>query len=154
MKDNLSYVDDTVVMYHAGRTLVLYSTDTRTQRFIQGTETTDGITALALSPSRKYLAIAERAERGLITVYDLTTLKRRKVLASSELGSKVRAKPADRLAGTAWVTLAPRRDAGVRVAIIFCGWQAHRGAGGGSRVEPDNVAVGEGEAVLRHQAGA
>ena len=82
-------MDETVVIYPAGRTLVLYSTDTRTQRFILGSEGTDGITAIAISPSRKYLAVAERAEKALITVFDLTTLKRRKVLTSSEVGSKV-----------------------------------------------------------------
>ena len=85
----MHYVDDNVVIYPAGRTLVLYSTDTRTQRFIQGSDSTDGITAIALSPSRKYLAVAERAEKAMITVFDLTTLKKRKVLTSSEVGSKV-----------------------------------------------------------------
>ena len=47
-----------------------------------------------MSPSRKYLAVAERAERGMVTVYDLRTLKRRKVLISTEAGSKARWGPA------------------------------------------------------------
>lgn len=89
VRDNLHYLDDALVMYPAGRTLVFYSTDNKTQRFIQGTEGTEGITALAVSPSRKYVAVAEKAEKGMITVFDLTTYKRRKVLATSELGSKV-----------------------------------------------------------------
>ena len=90
VRDNVHYVDDTLVMYPAGRLLVFYGTDTKTQRFIQGTEGTEGITALALSPSRKYVAVAEKSDKGLITVFDLATFKRRKVLAASDLGSKAR----------------------------------------------------------------
>lgn len=36
---------------------------------------------MALSPSRKYLAAAEKQEKGSITIYDLHTLKRRKLLS-------------------------------------------------------------------------
>lgn len=43
---------------------------------------------MATSRSRKYLAVAEYGERGSIRIYDLTTLKPRKMLLSSEVGSK------------------------------------------------------------------
>ena len=60
----------------------------RQQKFIPGSVDTEGITALAVSANRKYVAVAERSEKGLITIYDLSTLKRRKVLSIAELGSK------------------------------------------------------------------
>ena len=49
----------------------------RQQKFIPGSVDTEGITALAVSANRKYVAVAERSEKGLITIYDLSTLKRR-----------------------------------------------------------------------------
>ena len=60
----------------------------RLQKFIPGSVDTEGITALAVSGNRKFLAVAERSEKGTVTIYDLGTLKRRKVLSISELGSK------------------------------------------------------------------
>jgi hypothetical protein len=47
---------------------------------------------LAISANRKFVAVAEKADKGMITVYDLHTLKRRKVLTTTDLGSKVRSK--------------------------------------------------------------
>ena len=155
VKDNLHYVDDNVVLYPAGRTLVLYSTDSRTQRFIQGSEGTDGITAIALSPSRKYLAVAERAEKAMITVFDLTTLKRRKVLTSSEVGSKVCV--LDRCLVASYPCRSAQGyhpHAGVFFFGILCRRQTDSGAGRRAGVESDHVVLGEGQAGLRHQASA
>lgn len=51
-----------------------------------------GITALALTPGRRVLAVAEAAldDKGCASVnlYDTSTLKRRKVLSSADLGSR------------------------------------------------------------------
>lgn len=60
------------------------------QKFIPGSPDTEGISSLAISANRKFVAVAEKAEKGMITVYDLNTLKRRKVLTTADLGSKVR----------------------------------------------------------------
>lgn len=76
-------------MYPVGHTVVLYNVETKVQKFTPGTPESEGITALAVSPNKKFLAVAERADKGTISVYDLQTLKRRKVLVSSETGSKV-----------------------------------------------------------------
>lgn len=54
-----------------------------------GTVDTQGITALAIAPNKKYMAVAERADKAMITIYDLHTLKRRKVLQTGECGSEV-----------------------------------------------------------------
>ena len=50
---------------------------------MSGIEGTQAITALALSKSRKWLAVAEKHEKApIISIYDTTTLKRRKYLVA------------------------------------------------------------------------
>ena len=91
VRDNADYLDETTVLYAAGNQIVLHHVESNTQRFIPGAPDGEGITALALSPNRKFLAIAERGEKATISVLDLTThAKRRKVLASAEVNAKVR----------------------------------------------------------------
>ena len=75
---------------NATHSLFRYHIEQKAQKFIPGTVETEGITSLAISANRKFVAVAERAEKGMITVYDLHTLKRRKVLTTTDLGSKVR----------------------------------------------------------------
>ena len=53
-----------------------------------GVEGTEGITSIVVSPAKKYVAICEKAERALCTVYDLNTLKRKKTLTSSDYQAK------------------------------------------------------------------
>jgi len=84
VKDNTSYFDEQTVLYAAGNNVVIFNTEQKSQKFIPGTEKSEGITALAVSPNRKYVAVAERGvegEKAQVTVYDLHTLKRRKVRA-------------------------------------------------------------------------
>eukprot|EP00899_Mesostigma_viride_P000129 jgi/Mesvir1/10116/Mv16834-RA.2 len=87
VKDNVHYVDEMTVLYPAGHNTVIYHTEQKSQKFIPGTADTLGITALALAASRKFVAVAEKADRGLITVFDLHTLKRRKVLSTPDSGA-------------------------------------------------------------------
>eukprot|EP00741_Cyanophora_paradoxa_P020094 tig00021234_g19395.t1 len=88
VKDNVCYLEEQSVIYPAGHNTIIYNIEQRAQKFIPGTEKTEGITAMCVSPNRKYVAIAEKSEKGLITVFDLHTLKRRKVLSTAECGSK------------------------------------------------------------------
>ena len=88
VRENVHYVDESTVLYPAGHQIVLYHVESKTQRFIPCSADTEGITALALSPNRKYLAVAERAEKAQIAVYDLASLKRRKVLSSADVGGR------------------------------------------------------------------
>lgn len=88
VNQNVHYAEDGSVVYPAGHNVVLYSPDTKNQRFIPGTLESEGITALSISPNKKLLAVAERSEKAMITVYDLQTLKRRKVLVAADAGSK------------------------------------------------------------------
>jgi len=90
VKDNIHFVEENTIIYPVGHTVVSYNVETKVQRFTPGSPESEGITALAVSPNKKFLAVAERSDKGTISVYDLQTLKRRKVLVSSETGAKVR----------------------------------------------------------------
>ena len=84
VKNNISYLDETVVLYPAGHNTVLYNTDNRTQKFINGTDGSDGITALAVTPNKRMVAVAESSDRGIVNLYDLNTLRKRKQLSTGE----------------------------------------------------------------------
>ncbi|RLN97001.1 hypothetical protein BBJ28_00009119, partial [Nothophytophthora sp. Chile5] len=79
-----AFVDDQTVAYPAGHHVVVCSLDDKRQKFVTGTEASEGVTALALAPSRRFLAVAERSERALVSIFDLKTLKKRKVLSSAD----------------------------------------------------------------------
>jgi hypothetical protein len=61
------------------------------QRFIMLAADSKGTSCLAVSPNRRWLAVAEqRPGKGTVTIYDLAILKKRKVLTPQEGGAKVR----------------------------------------------------------------
>lgn len=89
VRNNIHFLDDNQrVVYPCGHNVVIYHMDEKTQNYIQGIEGSEGITALAVSPSKKFLAVAERAERAICCIYDLHTLKRKKIITSTEYQSK------------------------------------------------------------------
>lgn len=51
----LLYLDDTDVQFVAGRCLVRYDTETRIQTIIQSSHTAAGITAVAVTPNKRYV---------------------------------------------------------------------------------------------------
>ena len=61
---------------------------------ILGIEGSEGITALTVSPAKKFLAICEKAERALCTVYEVgnansnTPFKKRKIITSTDYNSR------------------------------------------------------------------
>jgi hypothetical protein len=83
VSDNVCYLDEQNVVYPSGGTVVIYNIDQQSQRFIQGTEGSDGFTAMAVSPNRRYIALAERGAKASVTIYDLHSLKKRKVCRDS-----------------------------------------------------------------------
>ncbi|GBG33254.1 Cilia- and flagella-associated protein 57 [Hondaea fermentalgiana] len=85
--DSVWFLEENLIMYPAGNNVIVYHTDTRVQKFIQGTEGCAGITALSVCPSRKFVAVAERGQRASVSIYDLGTLKKRKLLTTSECNS-------------------------------------------------------------------
>lgn len=89
MANNVWYLDEQSIIYPAGANLVIFNIDQKMQKFIPCSAGTEGITALAVSPNKRYAAVAEkRSERPSITVFDLTTLRKRKVLSSSDVSSQ------------------------------------------------------------------
>ncbi|EDV23339.1 uncharacterized protein TRIADDRAFT_27651 [Trichoplax adhaerens] len=81
---NVNFLDEQTVIYPAGSNCILYHIDQKSQRFILGSDKSQGMTAIAISPNRRYIAIAERGDKPTITIYDLHTLKRRKILSSAD----------------------------------------------------------------------
>ncbi|GBF89931.1 cilia- and flagella-associated protein [Raphidocelis subcapitata] len=86
--DCLQYAEDGGFIYAAGAAAVICAPDGRSQRFLPGGPDCECVTALAVAPNRRLLAVAERSEKGVISVYDLQTLKRRKALLAAEVGSQ------------------------------------------------------------------
>ncbi|XP_055738651.1 cilia- and flagella-associated protein 57 [Salvelinus fontinalis] len=85
--NNICYFDEQTVIFPCGNNCVRYNIDQRCQRFIPGTEKSQGMQALAISANRRYLAVSERGEKGTITVYDLQheQSRKRKVLSGGEV---------------------------------------------------------------------
>ncbi len=84
------------MLYPCGHNIVIYNLDDKSQVYIPGVEGSEGITTLALSPSRRFLAVCERAEKALCLIYDLSGInqipplqpRRRKILTSQDYNSK------------------------------------------------------------------
>ena len=101
VKDHLQYLDENNVVYPCGHNTVVYNTETREQSLIHGihagtavekgatSQDSEGITALAVTPNRRYIGVAERCvDRGVVNIFDAQSYRRRRVLNYAELGSK------------------------------------------------------------------
>ncbi|XP_028832352.1 cilia- and flagella-associated protein 57 isoform X2 [Denticeps clupeoides] len=86
----LWFADERTLLLPAGRGCVRYDLEQRGQTFIPGTERSQGITAMAVSPARGYLAVSERVETGTISIYDLRhePPRRRRVLSAGEASAQ------------------------------------------------------------------
>ena len=84
VKGCVHFHDDSTVVYSVGHTVVLYNSSERQQRFIAGSSEALGFSAIALCPSKRFIAVAEKADRASIVVYDLRTLRKRKNLSQPD----------------------------------------------------------------------
>lgn len=64
--DNIFFIDDRQVVYPSGHNIVIYDTEDRTQKIFPCIEGTEGITAMAMSKNKKYLAVAEKSDKSPI----------------------------------------------------------------------------------------
>ncbi|XP_038622165.1 cilia- and flagella-associated protein 57 [Tachyglossus aculeatus] len=83
--NNICFFDEQTIIYPAGNYCVKYNVDQKWQRFIPGSEKSQGMLALAISPNRRYLAISETVqEKATITIYELSSVpcRKRKVLSN------------------------------------------------------------------------
>lgn len=65
----ISFSDQATIVYVAGHSIVIYNILEGKQRFIHGSETSESITAMALCPSARFVALAEDGDTP--TVNDL-----------------------------------------------------------------------------------
>ena len=83
--NNVWYLDEQNIIYPSGANLVIFNIDQKQQKFIPCNLNSEGMTALAISSNKRYAAIAEKkSEKPTVTIFDLITLKRRKVLSLSQ----------------------------------------------------------------------
>ncbi|XP_007951295.1 cilia- and flagella-associated protein 57 [Orycteropus afer afer] len=81
--NNIFYFDEQTIIFPSGNHCVKYNVDQKWQKFIPGSEKSQGMLALAISPNRRYLAISETVqEKPVITIYELSAIpcRKRKIL--------------------------------------------------------------------------
>ncbi|XP_055986867.1 cilia- and flagella-associated protein 57 [Sorex fumeus] len=81
--NNVFFFDEQIVIFPSGNYCVKYNVDQKWQKFIPGSDRSQGMLALAISPNRRYLAISEMVQdKPLITIYELSAVpcRKRKIL--------------------------------------------------------------------------
>lgn len=82
----ICYQDEQTIVYPAGSNIVIYNIDQKTQKFIPNTDKSNALTTMCVSQNKRYIAVAERVDnRPVVTVYDLHTLRKRKMLSFNEI---------------------------------------------------------------------
>jgi hypothetical protein len=71
VQNSILFLDNSTVCYPCGHNIVIYSLDDKSQRYIPGIEGSEGITALALSHNRKFLAVCEQATKAVCSIYNV-----------------------------------------------------------------------------------
>ena len=61
LKDSIHFIDETTYIYVSGHSVVVASTEWKQQKVLAGTNDTSAITAVAVSPTKKLVAVAESA---------------------------------------------------------------------------------------------
>ena len=56
----LRFYDEQTVVYPAGHNTIIHNLEQRTQKFLTGTEKSEEITAMCVSPNKKFVAVAEK----------------------------------------------------------------------------------------------
>ena len=152
------------MLYPVGHSVALYNTETKVQRFVHASAESLAITAVAVTPNHKYLAVGEQADKCTVVLYDLASLKRRKVLISSVGVGKVSRVTSQRNLALHATQHLPLLDAQVQEVLTMSSselmvsyaagcrqhglqrrWPPAGGARGGTRLHAHRVGVGEGQ---------
>uniref|UniRef100_A0A2K6FMU8 Cilia and flagella associated protein 57 n=1 Tax=Propithecus coquereli TaxID=379532 RepID=A0A2K6FMU8_PROCO len=83
--NNIFFFDEQIIIFPSGNHCVKYNVDQKWQKFIPGSDKSQGMLALSISPNRRYLAISETVqEKPVITIYELSSnpCRKRKVLSN------------------------------------------------------------------------
>ncbi|RNF07350.1 WD repeat domain 65 [Trypanosoma conorhini] len=83
----LSWVEEGTLLYPVGKTVAVHNLNSNTQRFFETGVHSSGLTALAVSANKKFIAIAEGGLTPQIQIIDSVPRKRRKTLSVQDLGS-------------------------------------------------------------------
>ncbi|XP_029990136.1 cilia- and flagella-associated protein 57 [Sphaeramia orbicularis] len=85
--NNVCFCDEQTVVFPSGNNCVCYNNVQKNQKFIPGSDRSRGMTALAISANRRYLAVSECGDRATITVFDLQHEqgRKRKVLTAGDV---------------------------------------------------------------------
>ncbi|XP_032157654.1 cilia- and flagella-associated protein 57 isoform X1 [Mustela erminea] len=81
--NNIFFFDEQIIIFPSGNHCVKYNVDQKWQKFIPGSDKSQGMLALSISPNRRYLAISETVqEKPIITIYELSSIpcRKRKIL--------------------------------------------------------------------------
>ena len=81
---NIMFLEKNKLLYPSGHNIVVLNLNDKSQTLIPAIEGSEGITAICLSPSKAYLAVAERAIQAIITIYDTTNFRMKKRITTSE----------------------------------------------------------------------
>ncbi|XP_078485320.1 cilia- and flagella-associated protein 57 [Ciona intestinalis] len=84
---NIGYLEEQTIVFPSGNQVVRFNIDQKQQRFIPGSDKSQGMTAIALSPNRRYVAVAEKGDKPTVTIYDMLhdQSKKRKTLSAPDL---------------------------------------------------------------------
>ncbi|ELK31134.1 WD repeat-containing protein 65 [Myotis davidii] len=81
--NNVFFFDEQIIIFPSGNYCVKYNMDQKWQKFIPGSDKSQAMLALSISPNRRYLAISELVqEKPVITIYELSSIpcRKRKIL--------------------------------------------------------------------------
>lgn len=87
VKPGVLALSDNIFVYACGNNIVIHNTIEKTQRYIPSIDGTQGISCMELSHCKRYLAVCERSTQAICIIYDLNTLKRKRVLTSIEVNA-------------------------------------------------------------------
>ncbi|RZF41535.1 hypothetical protein LSTR_LSTR000249 [Laodelphax striatellus] len=80
IKGNATFITEDDVLYPAGGVLVIHNYLERTQRYIKLPRHLNTVSMLVVSPNKNVVAVVQEGEKPSILLYDLKTLKRKKIL--------------------------------------------------------------------------
>ncbi|XP_060062057.1 cilia- and flagella-associated protein 57 isoform X2 [Erinaceus europaeus] len=83
VSNNVFFFDEQIIIFPSGNHCVKYNVDQKWQKFIPGSDKSQGMLALSISPNRRYLAISETVQdKPIITIYELSSIpcRKRKIL--------------------------------------------------------------------------
>ena len=81
VQNNVIAVDESTIIHPVGRAVALYNMDSKRMAFIrEGTLERGEMVGLALSPSKKYLAVCERADSPQLSIYHVASQKKTRTL--------------------------------------------------------------------------